>query len=251
MKFDYKNYSNILKKIISDRPIYSFQAYQNLSNDDKSKPLVILRHDVEVSPGRALKLAKLDNEEGAISTFFFLVTSCYNIFEKNNTKIINEILSMGHEVGLHYDGSIINDIDSKIKIFKSQIDLINNHFGIEIKSVSAHLPMRNNSIIKFPNYIDAYDKKFIQDMKYLSDSNQAFREPIITEQLHLHKQFQLLFHDNCWSEEGLNYELIMQYEACNRFKELTEEFYTLSRSMEQGIELRKSKDKEFQGLICK
>ncbi len=49
------------------------------------KRYLILRHDVDFSVDRALELAKIENNYGISSTYFFLLHSdFYNIFEKDS-----------------------------------------------------------------------------------------------------------------------------------------------------------------------
>ena len=59
---------------------------------------VILRHDVDRFPTRALKLAKLENKHNIVSSYFFRIKRV-----SFNTEIINQIKRLGHEIGYHYE----------------------------------------------------------------------------------------------------------------------------------------------------
>ena len=60
--------------------------------------LIIMRHDVDKKPYNALRIAKIENELGIESTFYFRTTKEVFIPE-----IISEISNLGHEVGYHYE----------------------------------------------------------------------------------------------------------------------------------------------------
>ena len=66
----------------------------------KTKPgsFCLIRHDVDRFPGRALKMAKLENSIGVRSTYYFRKKPW--VFKP---AIIKEILNLGHEVGYHYE----------------------------------------------------------------------------------------------------------------------------------------------------
>lgn len=248
--FTFSNYRKILNKVSRTHKILSFRDIYFSNNNKKEIPKkhVILRHDVEVSVNNALKLAEIDASLGISSTFFLLTSSVYNIFSPITAEQIRKIISLGHDIGLHYDSSSINN-SNPVLFFKSLINIIESFFNIKIYSVSEHYPMRNHSKLNFDGYLNAYDETFFNEYKYLSDSNQAYREPIITEQLNNFDRFQLLLHENCWSNDGHDYKTLMLNDA-DLVKDLLQKHYIgLSKSMDAGTKLRSKKDKLFKDKI--
>ena len=73
-----------------------------LFNDAIKKKLpekfCLIRHDVDRKPKNALKMAKLEQEIGVLSTYYF--RSKPNSFDPT---IMKEVYDMGHEVGYHYE----------------------------------------------------------------------------------------------------------------------------------------------------
>ena len=59
---------------------------------------IIMRHDVDLRPERALEMAKLEKSLGFNSTYYFRFIN--GVF---NEEIIKEIHGMGHEIGYHYE----------------------------------------------------------------------------------------------------------------------------------------------------
>lgn len=99
MDFTYRTYVDLIN-LLKEKG-YQFTSYEDYDNFHRA---VIFRHDIDNSLERALKIAKLENENNIKSTFFVLLsTDFYNIFSKESNSILKEIISLGHEVGLHFD----------------------------------------------------------------------------------------------------------------------------------------------------
>lgn len=59
---------------------------------------VMLRHDVDSWPRNALDMAYLEHSLGIISTYYFRRSPL-----SENREVINDISSLGHEIGYHYE----------------------------------------------------------------------------------------------------------------------------------------------------
>ncbi len=59
---------------------------------------VLLRHDVDLRPGRSLAIARIEQEEGMWASYYFRAVP-----ESWDDSVIREIAAMGHEVGYHYE----------------------------------------------------------------------------------------------------------------------------------------------------
>jgi hypothetical protein len=67
-------------------------------------PCLLWRHDVDMSVHRALALARLEKDRGAVATYFIrLHAEYYNAFEWPIAAMIREISESGHEIGLHFE----------------------------------------------------------------------------------------------------------------------------------------------------
>jgi hypothetical protein len=76
---------------------YNFIPFKDYF-ENKDGKIIILRQDVDKMPERALIFAKLQNRLGIKGTYYFRI-----IKESFNEDIIKEIVSLGHEVGYHYE----------------------------------------------------------------------------------------------------------------------------------------------------
>ena len=179
MDFTYVGYLELINLLKEKN--YQFCNYFNYEDYDKS---VILRHDIDNLLNKALEMARLEYENNIISTFFVLLsTDFYNVFSKKSNKILKEIISLGHHIGLHFDGNKYEILNAKELEYwvERESEILGYAIDKEIKVVSMHRPSKwiveNN--IQFERIINSYSKKFLLDFKYLSDSRMHWREDVL------------------------------------------------------------------------
>ncbi len=132
LDFTLAKYKELIFAIKNKRyEIYTFKNIINLN--DLHKPHVILRHDVDRMPGRALKLAKLEHELNIVSTYFFRTKSVS--FSRD---VIKQILKLGHEIGYHYEelSDAKGDYELAWQLFQKNIKQFDEFGGV--KTIAAH-----------------------------------------------------------------------------------------------------------------
>jgi hypothetical protein len=79
---------------------------------------VILRHDVDRKPENALKMAELEHGLGVTSTYYFRHPHTFI------PEIIEQVLSLGHEVGYHYEvlAKAKGDYEEAIDLFARELE---------------------------------------------------------------------------------------------------------------------------------
>jgi len=115
MDFTVKRYSQLLHSLLAQgfsflsvsayiRLIPNFQSeIANLQSEIPKAPsslphaFVILRHDVDARPQNSLRLARLEHTLGIQGTYYFRIPHTFQ------PSIIQEIASLGHEIGYHYE----------------------------------------------------------------------------------------------------------------------------------------------------
>lgn len=95
MDFSLKKYQELLSGLLNAR--YRFQSFREFLQEPSGKT-VILRHDVDLRPGHSLQFAKLQHEMGLTGVYYFRAVP-----ESWDEPIIQEIASLGHEIGYHYE----------------------------------------------------------------------------------------------------------------------------------------------------
>ena len=88
---------------------FNFISFDEINRKDR---FVYLRHDVDFSLESALLMAKLETSIDINSNYFFMISSnFYNIFSHHSFKIIKEIQKLGHNISIHFDLTIYDDIE--------------------------------------------------------------------------------------------------------------------------------------------
>jgi len=170
----------------------SFHLMKDLK---RTKRGIILRHDLDTEMDSALPVAQMEHGLGIKSSYFFLVTSrFYNLYCDHCRKILHEILSLGHEVGLHFDASIYPE-ESLEEAFWEEKHILEVILKQKIYSLSLHNPSLTGKYPYFKNIVNAYDWDIFSPKNYFSDSMFAFKatvDQIIDEAKH--NIVQILFH---------------------------------------------------------
>lgn len=240
LKFSYKNYKSLLRKIVKKRKIVNFSNYRK-----EKKLFLILRHDIEYFTSAALNLGKLEKSLGIQSTFFFLLTSSYNIFSEQNLDIVTKLKKMGHKFGVHYDSFLIKkhklNFNDNLKL---QIKIFENFFDIKIDVISSHRPKLDFEHFNDKKILNVYDKNFQKKINYISDSQQVFRsniDELLSSNLNLH----LLIHDYTWSKKGETWEKNIVNFFNDETKIQKKYLSKIILQWQNGLKRRKIMDKRF------
>jgi hypothetical protein len=204
--FTLSGYQEILKSAKENG--YSFSSFDTINQETGFTCL--LRHDVDADVKAALNMAKVEFDLGVSSTFFFMTrSSVYNLFSILNSKMVNEIIKLNHHIGLHFDASYISN--QKLTINEAiglDVKYLGQHFNVPITTVSFHQPSQGilSNEIKVEKFINTYDKKYFENIHYISDSNKTWKQfhPKILFKEKAHSKIQLLIHPMWWnSKESL------------------------------------------------
>jgi len=94
---------------------------------------VVLRHDVDRLPGRALALGRLEAQQGMRSTYFFRTRRV-----SFRPGVIRELLRLGHEIGYHYEclSDTRGDVDSAWRLFQAELRKFDRFGGV--RTIAMH-----------------------------------------------------------------------------------------------------------------
>ena len=86
--------------------------------DKPTAKFIILRHDVDKKPLRALRIAEIEKLYGITSTYFFRIRK--RVF---NPLIISKLEKMGFEIGYHYEelADTRGNLEEAIKLFSKNL----------------------------------------------------------------------------------------------------------------------------------
>ncbi len=219
-KFTYFDYENIIRKLKNKG--YAFVAFHEAENLlKKKKPFVLMRHDIDMDLEAALKLAKLEAKSKVFSTYFFLLrTEHYNVFSKEGSEIISNIVKLGHHLGLHLDCAQYPrnlSIKDMSKACNKEAEMLEEWFDKPVTIVSYHKPdarvLSGNPNASYPRkhtYMPIFNKK----IKYFSDSKGKwkFGNPIESEEFKQGIPLHILIHPIWWNENSISaYETLLKF----------------------------------------
>jgi peptidoglycan/xylan/chitin deacetylase (PgdA/CDA1 family) len=229
-EFTYQTYRTMLDRLKAEE--YNFRHYGGRIEEND----ILLRHDVDWSPQKALRMAQIEAKHNISSTYFFLL-SCpiYNIFSRKNQNIIREIEELGHEVGLHFSTKEYWEEDSNPPpaAIESQVKHDQEIFESCVSSnalssaVSFHMPPDWVLNEQFDGFVNVYEKRLLDDIGYVADSRQRWREEVPFADGFPEKE-QLLVHPGSWGETDASFATRIQDDLethCERYRELFQQEY--------------------------
>lgn len=202
--FTHEHYREVL---IEAKKNYEFIGYNSLEFNNES-PVILCRHDVDLSMQEALNLARIENSLNIKATYFLLPHSeFYNLYEKSITVLVKEIISLGHKIGLHFDPIYyeVNSIDELEHWLTFEKEFLEKLFGVPVNVFSFHNP--TEKILKFDSYsysgmVNTYASEIKANFEYCSDSNGYWRFKRMFDVISIEKpkKLQILTHPEWWTK---------------------------------------------------
>ncbi len=203
------NYRHILNLIKIRYNTIFFTNYRNKGRN------LLLRHDIDCSVHRAYRLAQIEAENNIYSTFFLWMHSPhYNLFEEEIVNLVNRIIYLGHEIGLHFDIGFYDqkkfDRDRLLEYMEFEKYILEKLFHKSITVFSFHEPsdetLKYYSVDCYCGMINTYSVFIRDNYDYCSDSNGYWRFRRLEDVLIKAdaEKLQLLLHPEWWTPEVLS-----------------------------------------------
>ncbi|MBS1646328.1 MAG: hypothetical protein JST67_03185 [Bacteroidetes bacterium] len=232
-KFTFNGYKSLLETALKNE--YQFINFSE-ANTSTFNRKCILRHDVDVSIDAACEMAKIEHSLSVKSTYFLMLRSpVYNLFSRSNHNLVNKIINLGHSIGIHYDEAFYAKEKNLNDLIREEIEIIQNMFEIEIKTLSFHQPSKKiiNNEIKINNLINTYDKGDMNGFNYISDSNKTWKESTLWDIFKQRKysNLHLLIHPLWWmTKEDLPTEELWSKNIISNFKREEKQIISTERA---------------------
>lgn len=178
-----------------------------------TEPSVLWRHDIDFSVHRARRLGSLEAERGLRATYFVLPgCSFYNMFEATPLRLLRELVSDGHYIGLHFDPTIVAERALDKTTVEDRIvweaDVLSTLLDAPVVAVSIHNPdpaLPWLKVERLGGLVNAYGAALWDKYSYVSDSNGIWRHrrllDVLVEEGHSH--LHVLTHPGWWVEEPM------------------------------------------------
>lgn len=157
---------------------YPIVTYRNIP---WGKRFLLWRHDLDLSLNRGLFLARIEHEFEFKATYFLNPHSeYYNLAEASQHRIIKEIVSLGHDIGLHFDAGFFGEINEAElnNLVAREADYLSSLFKVYPVAFSFHNPVDTTLRFEADTYgglVNCYSRRFKNKVPYCSDSNGYWR----------------------------------------------------------------------------
>lgn len=230
--FTYKVYEQLLDSIL--KAGYKVVTVRDYLQSDRKTLMVVLRHDVEWDPNRALAIAHLEKLHGCRSTFYFRVdTKAFNL------SIMRQLQDERFEIGYHFNtlDRCKGDFQKAIALFEKELRYL-REAGIDVRTVCSHGDPRvrkmgykvNNEIfLKDPGLYsrnellgEAYLSINFSSLQYLSDAGVRWNKVGSTRELRSkisEKKWPIVYilvHPDYWSQSSFRAVILSIAARCNR-----------------------------------
>lgn len=207
-EFTYDYYREFVSRL---HEVYQFVTFSEGKRDQEmDSPLLIMRHDIDVDLEAAVRMSLLEKDLGIFSTYFFMLRCpLYNVFSHHGAELVKEILGAGHQLGLHFDCALYQDITfDKLNAYISrECELLERFFEHPVDAVSFHRPghleLSGVELEKWPN---SYERVFLEKFKYFSDSRGIWGHgnPIESEAFYKRENLHILTHPIWWTSAPMS-----------------------------------------------
>lgn len=139
---------------------------------------ILLRHDIDFSPERALSLALEEKKLDIPATYFINPHSYwYNAFDADMKRIVKHLVDLGHYLGLHFDPSYWQipvtgfPFENMIQFEKKALE---GFYNLSLNAVSLHNPtpemLATITWDKYAGLVNCNSDKIRSTYDYVSDS---------------------------------------------------------------------------------
>ena len=140
-----------------------------------------------------------------------LRTEHYNLFSQPETFYVNEILKLGHEIGIHFDNAVYDEnasIEELNRLCHKEVSMLENWFDTKITTISYHRPnklvLEGDPALTSP-LVHTYMNIFRDKIKYFADSRGLWRygNPLDSPEFHNGTPLHICVHPVWWSDKEI------------------------------------------------
>lgn len=182
--FTIKSYRELIAALLQSN--YQFTLVRNLANDTLKPDLIssahrviYLRHDIDFYLNGVDQISRLEADLGVVATYYVLLTEQYNPLHPTNIKIIREMVSQGHEIGLHYDLTLYpTDLSAANEQLAWEADTLSRITKRPVTTIVTHQPFRGlpDPFRSQDHYVHPHDPRYQANLTYISDSARSWRD---------------------------------------------------------------------------
>lgn len=224
---------------------YWLPLVREVSHVVPARDFLLLRHDVDITPHSALRMAELERSVGVCTTYYYrLHAPFYNLLQGSVVDSVRAVASMGHEVGLHYEPGFFLERDmDPVAGTRRDLQTFEELLGFRTHSIAQHQPAQGPVLADISkDHPCAYQKALVRDIPYFGDSGFHWREGCICQHFH-HRQLHTLIHPHSWVRDARPWQDVLHEHANDLARELTQQMTDYVQHVTQYLEQRAELDR--------
>ncbi len=205
--FSLDHYRSILRRALGMG--YRFMTHEeSLQKGMNGEPSILLRHDIDLSLEKALPILQLEHSLGIRSTIFVRVhAQDYNIFSVCNYGLLDQYMSWGVEVGLHYEPQMaLITRENHFNLLRRAKEILEAVIRKPVCGLVSHTP---KLALQFGQFTAGEltslgfgyrgdEAGFVNDRFYVSDSNRYWRRGCVCKHIGVQPHLTALIHPFWW-----------------------------------------------------
>lgn len=206
------HYRSILRRA---KARYWLPLVREVAHGLPDRDFLLIRHDVDLTPWAALRMAELEREESVATTYYFrLHAPYYNLLDGAVLEIVDRIAGMGHEVGLHYEpGFFLARGLDPVAGTRNDIAVFEAAIGRRTHTIAQHQPAQGPLLGEIcPEHPCAYQSALVRDIPYFGDSGFHWREGCVCTKFG-HRRLHTLIHPHCWVRDERGWQDVLRAHA--------------------------------------
>jgi hypothetical protein len=169
--------------------------------------IAVVRHDVDLSLNAAVEMAEIESDESIAATYCIrLGGTYYDPLSISGIQAVRRLVELGHSIGLHFDITRYHALGLTADAgIDADIATLEHTFRRPVEFISQHSPARFDQpdLSERPDLQQcySYNELFFDQMKYISDSGQFWREGDVEAHISADR-IHMLTHPEWWTADG-------------------------------------------------
>lgn len=180
---------------------------------------IILRHDIDLSIIKALEMAEEEAKRDIRATFFMRVHARdYNPFSRENFLALRRLLELGCEIALQHEVGVFPvPEEEEPGLLAREVAYLEAAIGRKIVGATVHMPkhrrlrLHEAELARSGIEYDGSGKIFNDGVKFVSDSNQSWKEDCLCRLIGRHEKLYVNIHPFWWFPFEGNAEEIRRF----------------------------------------
>lgn len=224
---------------------YWLPLVREVARDVPDRAFLLIRHDVDITPWSALRMAELERSLDVRTTYYYrLHAPFYNLMDGAALDSVRAVAAMGHEVGLHYEPGFFLERGMD-PVLGTRRDLVTFEelVGFRTHSIAQHQPAAGPVLADISEHHPcAYQPALVRDIPYFGDSGFHWREGCVCTKFD-RRQLHTLIHPHSWVRDGRPWQDVLRAHADDLAGRLRGEMEAYVRHVEEYLENRAALDR--------